>query len=179
MNKRAIILLFVFSGILFLVVSFVAQWGVDMDVFRVIGSCLLSAALGAIVTYGDELLREEIAKRKVSKAYKFSIRPNRDKPSNGLPILIASDIDGCITPPYRDQVNPLQIAKLRAYCQFAANFSKYPPLVFFTGRSQGYVELLAQLLDIVDCSREKSEVQEVPFVIENGAALYLPRTKKQ
>jgi len=44
---------------------------------------------------------------------------------------------------------------------------------FCTGRSQGYVELLAQSLGIVD----RGNI-DLPFVIENGSAIYYPVSKK-
>ncbi|MDR3037037.1 MAG: hypothetical protein LBU31_01310 [Coriobacteriales bacterium] len=107
--------------------------------------------------------------RKVSENYHPRVIPVADKPDK--PRLILSDIDGCITPPLRQEVDPYQLAKLRAYCEFAAKNRDYPQICFFTGRNQGYVELLAQALGMTE------QGADIPFVIENGGALYYPQKK--
>lgn len=90
-----------------------------------------------------------------------------------LPIFIATDIEGCITPQNRGEIDLSKLEKLNAYCQFVKSNSIYPQIVFFTGRSQGYVELLAQCLGMIN-----GMPLDLPCVIENGAALYFPMSKK-
>ena len=82
--------------------------------------------------------------------------------------LILLDIDGCIMPPNRASVD---IDKLKELQSTIKNLDKSYKVTIFTGRSQGYVEFLAQVLHIVDLD------YEVPFVIENGTALYFPKQK--
>ena len=91
-----------------------------------------------------------------------------------LPLLIVADVEGCITPPHRTEVDLQKFQRLRAYCEFVKSEDgrQFPPLVIYTGRSQGYAELLAQSLGMIDSSRD------LPFVIENGMALYFPASKK-
>ena len=90
-----------------------------------------------------------------------------------LPAFIATDVEGCITPPHRAEVNLRKFQRLRTYCEFVRSDAgrRYPPLVIYTGRSQGYVELLAQSLGMIN------ETMDLPFVIENGSALYFPYKK--
>src|SRR5688500_10596975 len=85
---------------------------------------------------------------------------------SGLPLLIASDIEGCITPPDRTEIDLLKFHRLRAYCEFVKANPEFPQIIALTGRSQGYVELLAQSLGMLNSPFD------IPFVIENGAALY-------
>lgn len=104
------------------------------------------------------------------------LRPRVKIVSHGkdLPLLIVADVEGCITPPRRTEVDLQKFRRLRTYCEFvkSGDGRQYPPLVIYTGRSQGYVELLAQSLGMIDDSRD------LPFVIENGTALYYPASKK-
>jgi hydroxymethylpyrimidine pyrophosphatase-like HAD family hydrolase len=109
--------------------------------------------------------------KKILERYAFSVEVIEPRPKD-LPRLLLSDIEGCITPLYRAQVDLVKFSRLRAYCEFVQENRDFPQLVFYTGRSQGYVELLAQSLGILDSARD------LPFVIENGAALYMPRAKK-
>jgi len=89
-----------------------------------------------------------------------------------LPTILASDIEGCITPPYRTEIDLSKFQRLRAYCEFVKLRPEFPQIIVFTGRSQGYVELLAQVLGMLDSPCD------IPFVIENGAALYRPTSMK-
>lgn len=93
-------------------------------------------------------------------------------PKDDLPKLIALDIEGCITPSGRSAVELVRLQRLRAYCDLAIRDPRYPPVVFYTGRSQGYVELLAQELGIINDRRD------LPCVIESGTALYYPYSKR-
>ena len=90
-----------------------------------------------------------------------------------LPIFIATDIEGCVTPQFREEIDLAKLEKLRMYCQFVKKSPQYPQLVFFTGRSQGYVEFLMQSLGMINTAEEW-----LPSVIENGAALYFPKSRK-
>ena len=72
-----------------------------------------------------------------------------------LPYAFAFDIEGCITPPNREEINLRKFQKLRAYCDFIKENNKYPPIIIYTGRSQGYVELLAQSLGMLDCVKSR------------------------
>lgn len=95
-------------------------------------------------------------------------------PKKGLPLLIVADAEGCITPPHRTEVDLRKLQRLRGYCEFAKSEAgrDFPPLIVYTGRPQGYVEMLAQSLGMIDSAFD------LPFVIENGAALYYPAAKK-
>jgi len=94
--------------------------------------------------------------------------------SEKLPLLIVADAEGCITPPHRTEVDLRKFQRLRAYCEFVKSEAgrEFPPLLIYTGRPQGYVEMLAQALSMVDSPLD------LPFVIENGAALYFPASRK-
>lgn len=95
-------------------------------------------------------------------------------PKKKLPLLIVADVEGCITPPHRTEVDLRKLQRLRGYCEFTKSEAgrEFPPLIIYTGRSQGYVEMLAQSLGMIDSAFD------LPFVIENGAALYYPHAKK-
>jgi hydroxymethylpyrimidine pyrophosphatase-like HAD family hydrolase len=82
------------------------------------------------------------------------------------------DIEGCITPSGRQGVELVKLQRLRVYCELARRDPSYPPVVFYTGRSQGYAELLVQELGLVDDARD------LPCVIESGTALYYPNSKR-
>jgi hydroxymethylpyrimidine pyrophosphatase-like HAD family hydrolase len=92
-----------------------------------------------------------------------------------LPLLIVSDAEGCITPPHRTEVDLRKFQRLRAYCEFVKSDAGqgFPPLLIYTGRPQAYVEMLAQALGMID-----NNPLDLPFVIENGAALYFPVSKR-
>ena len=94
------------------------------------------------------------------------------KPTKTYSKVFAIDIDGCIMPPNRSEVDLSKLQKLKDYCHFVRNNPEYPQILIYTGRSQGYVEFLSQVLGFTDCP------YELPFVIENGTALYFPQTKK-
>ena len=87
---------------------------------------------------------------------------------------IGASVDGCITPSDRGSINLRKLAKLRAYFDYKRIHTDMdiPGLIICTGRSQGYIEFLCQSMGIA------SECEDIPFVIENGAAIYYP-VKKQ
>jgi hydroxymethylpyrimidine pyrophosphatase-like HAD family hydrolase len=113
-----------------------------------------------------ESVRKEGRMRLRKKLCKIHIRKDKANPSPHRPMLIATDIEGCVTPHNRTELDLDEIQRLREYCQYAKKHTEYPSIVFFTGRSQGYVEALAQMLDMFE------RPGNLPFVIENGSALY-------
>jgi hypothetical protein len=106
-------------------------------------------------------------------AFQSSINPIPDF-SVTLPILIGTSIEGCLSPTYRDSIDLTRLYKVRAYCDFlkTEKGKEYPPILVCTGRSQGYVELLAQVLGLAE------GCVEIPFIIEMGTALYYPISKR-
>lgn len=122
-------------------------------------------------------LKTRLSERRTEKGIDrfFEAQVRITSPKKKLPLFIATDIEGCLTPPDRAKINLRKFQKLRAYCEFVNSKPgyRYPQIILFTGRSQGYVELLAQSLGMLGDSRP-----DVPFVIENGAALYYPKAKE-
>jgi hydroxymethylpyrimidine pyrophosphatase-like HAD family hydrolase len=108
----------------------------------------------------------------VRKLFEKMVNIDSRSPKRGLPKLIAMDIEGCITPSGRQAVDMVKLQRLRVYCDLTRRDQSYPPVIFYTGRSQGYAELLAQELGIVDDPRD------IPCVIESGTALYYPNSKR-
>jgi len=147
--------------------------GGDSDVVRVfshVGIGMIAYAPIRLLIFGYGWYEDYKKGKSIAKLFRSSVRVV--KSISDMPILFASDIDGCIVPPNRAEVDLVKFARLRRYCEFVKEHKEYPQVIFFTGRSQGYVELLAQSLGMVGSS------VDVPFVIENGAALYLPTAKK-
>jgi HAD superfamily hydrolase (TIGR01484 family) len=83
--------------------------------------------------------------------------------------LLFLDIDGCIMPPNRDEVDLDKLSLLR---ENISKLSKDISISIFTGRSQEYVEFLSQVLGLIH------RKNDIPFVIENGSALYYPKEKR-
>lgn len=110
--------------------------------------------------------------RLMDRAFRSGVRIVSSK--KVLPLLIVADAEGCITPPHRTEVDLRKFQRLRAYCEFVKSEAgqEFPPLLIYTGRPQGYIEMLAQTLSMVDSPLD------LPFVIENGAALYFPVSRK-
>jgi hydroxymethylpyrimidine pyrophosphatase-like HAD family hydrolase len=123
-----------------------------------------------IAIYLKEMLSERATRKSIDAMFTKTIKPTCSK--QDLPAFIAADVEGCITPPNRAQVDLRKFQKLRGYCEFVKLHPEFPPLVVYTGRSQGYVELLAQCLGMLD------NPIDLPFVIENGSALYHPTSKR-
>jgi HAD superfamily hydrolase (TIGR01484 family) len=82
--------------------------------------------------------------------------------------LVLLDIDGCIMPPNRGEADLNKLIALKN----AINSLNNAEISIFTGRSQEYVEFLSQVLGFVN------KETEIPFVIENGSALYYPKQKR-
>jgi HAD superfamily hydrolase (TIGR01484 family) len=116
-------------------------------------------------------VRERRTGRSIERLFQRSVE-RVGPPKADLPLFIAADIEGCITPGDRAEVDLRKFQRLRCYCEFVKANPEYPPLVIFSGRSQGYVELLAQSLGMLNSPLD------LPFVIENGSALYRPTAKR-
>ena len=83
--------------------------------------------------------------------------------------IILLDIDGCIMPPNRSEADLLKLNKLKDYVHQTLKDKSLPKITIYTGRSQEYVEFLSQIIGLVN--------SDIPFVIENGCALYFPMSK--
>lgn len=140
------------------------------EVIEILGIGMAGYAPIQLLIYLKQTRGRRTADEKFAEIFKSSIEvidPKKQRPE-----FIAVDIEGCITPANRRQVDLVKLQRLRCYCEFVKRNTDYPPIVIYTGRSQGYVELLAQSLGMVEGSLE------LPFVIENGSALYYPISKK-
>ncbi|MEW5938206.1 MAG: hypothetical protein AB1750_00975 [Chloroflexota bacterium] len=129
------------------------------------------APIRIIMTLGT-WLRDNRTEATINKLLKSTVRIVSLK--GEMPIFIAVDVEGCLTPPQRSEISLRKFQKIRGYGEFvkSENGKNYPPLVIYTGRSQGYVELLAQSLGLIN------DKFDLPFVIENGSALYFPASKR-
>ncbi|MEH2078805.1 MAG: hypothetical protein V7K89_01955 [Nostoc sp.] len=119
----------------------------------------------------NRVIQDGITSSEFDKICRRSIRTY--EVSGEFPILIGTNVEGCISTAYRGSIDIVKIAKVRAYCDFLKTDkgNKFPPIVICTGRSQGYVELLAQILGLAN------DDLDVPFIIEMGAAVYYPFSK--
>ncbi|MEK7556911.1 MAG: hypothetical protein AAB538_02955, partial [Patescibacteria group bacterium] len=138
-----------------------------------IGFGLTGYAPIRLIMFASVLVTEQ-GRRKVMD-WLFSSPPRTMREAQHLlPKIIASDLEGCITPSGRTELDLRKIQRLRSYCDFLATplGKAFPPVILYTGRSQGYVEFTAQSLGMVKYD------SYIPLVIENGAALYYPHTKK-
>jgi HAD superfamily hydrolase (TIGR01484 family) len=140
--------------------------------FEVLGFSLVGYAPIRVIMNLKDIIENRRASKSIENVFRWKAKEVESK--KDLPIFIAADIEGCITPPHRAQIDLRKFQRLRGYCEFVKSSTsrKYPPIVIFTGRSQGYVELLAQSLGMMD------SYLELPFVIENGSALYYPASKQ-
>ncbi len=135
-----------------------------------IGIALMGYAPIQLLLHLREKWRKLKASRALDRVMQSAVRPVRA--INSLPIFITTDLEGCVTPPNRTAINLRKLQRLRGYCEFVKENRIYPQLIVFTGRSQGYVEFLAQTLNMFESPID------LPFVIENGAALYHVNSKK-
>ena len=136
---------------------------------------LLSLSLitfGAAVSSFAGVLKDHLEEKSTYRPFNCKVKGGDRKKM--LPLFIAVNVGGCITPPDRTEIDLRKFQRLRCYCEHVRknHERKFPPIVIYTGRSQGYVELLAQSLGMVENS------MDLPFVIENGSALYYPASKK-
>lgn len=135
-----------------------------------IGFAMMGYTSIGLIVDAKSYLSERKTRKAINRLFSRSIRIVSEKET--LPIFITTDLEGCITPPYRTKVDLMKLQSLRSYCQFVKTNREFPQLVIFTGRSQGYVEFLVQALDIFNSPHD------LPFVIENGAALYHINARK-
>ncbi|HEX2957168.1 MAG TPA: HAD hydrolase family protein [Chitinispirillaceae bacterium] len=140
-----------------------ANYPLLVKVFESVGLSMVGYGPIRFFLYFISWISEYNTRRSIEKLMKSSVRIISRK---SLPIFIATDVEGCLTPPNRTEIDLRKFQRLRQYCQFVKENHGYPQLVIFTGRSQGYVEFLAQSLNMHNCPRD------LPFVIENGSALY-------
>lgn len=159
-------------GVIAILSSRLFEPGLGRDLSFDIGIGMIGYALIAAVIELPAYLRSRRASRGLRRALTVTVAV-RDG-GKQIPQFVALDVEGCITPRDRAPVDLTHFARLRAYCDWRRDgHENYPPLVIFTGRSQGYVELLSQTFNLID-----GEQGQVPFVIENGSALYTPGVKK-
>jgi hydroxymethylpyrimidine pyrophosphatase-like HAD family hydrolase len=168
-------LLIFLSGLVLVFLANTDTVGAAEGVSRVLETLGLSMAGYApihLLVRAPRLISEWRARRALDEAFEPAVHVV--EPRANLPIFIAADVEGCLTPPQRAVIDLRKFQRVRAYSEFvrADTSGLFPPIVIFTGRSQGYVELLVQALDLMD------PALELPFVIENGCALYLPASRK-
>lgn len=168
-------LLFFVSG---LALIFLAHTGIETAspttslALEVIGFALAGYAPIRLIMSLRTFFSEGWRRRVVDHAFRGEVRIVSHK--KVLPLLIVAGAQGCVTPPFGAEIDLRKFQRLRAYCEFVQSKAgqEFPPLLIYTGRSQGYAEMLAQALGMVD------GLLDLPLVIENGAALYLPVSKK-
>jgi len=166
-------LLILVSGLALVLVAsnqVLAGTGSAASALAAIGFAMAGYAPIRLVLHSAEIVRDRRTGRSIDRLFQSAVRivePNLD-----LPLFIAADIEGCITPANRGEVDLRRFQRLRGYSEFVKRNPEYPQLVIFSGRSQGYVELLAQALGMLNSPLD------LPFVIENGSALYLPTSKR-
>ncbi len=77
-------------------------------------------------------------------------------------MILVSDVDGCLTP---GRFQPLDLSAAALLKDFIKENNVF--LILASGRSQAYMECLAQILDI-----------NTPYICENGAAVFSPQSGK-
>lgn len=144
----------------------VARW------FYIFGIGLIGLGIGPLVRTIIEWYQNYANKKSLNNILRRLVKIK--EPKKKKPIMFLIDIEGCITPPKRDIIDLSRLARLRAYCEFVKSSSgeHFPPIVIITGRSQGYVECLSQCLSLINPDFD------LPFIIENGTALYYPAAKR-
>lgn len=163
------------SGLIFVLISTSLSPESNKElipIVKIIGTGLLGYFSVQLAINLVTWVGEAADKKRLQNVFKSQVRTKGELRDDGLPILIATDIEGCITPPNRAEINLPKLQRLRSYVEFTRANSQFPRIVIFTGRSQGYVELLAQTIGLLSFDTD------VPCVIENGAALYFPGSKK-
>jgi hydroxymethylpyrimidine pyrophosphatase-like HAD family hydrolase len=142
------------------------------NVVRIVGTGLIGYFSVQIFMNVVAWVNEERNKKSIHELFKSQVYLKSKFNRDDLPLFVLTDIEGCITPPNRSEISLEKLQRLRSYMEFTQANSRFPRLVIYTGRSQGYVELLAQSLGMLSFDTE------VPCIIENGAALYFPGVKK-
>lgn len=158
-----------FIGVAFILLANTDAFsGASKRVVEGIGLAVMGYAPIRLLVATPGLYRARRTKRRLDGLFEPTVRVVA--PRVAFPIFIATDVEGCLTPPYRSPLDLRKFQRLRSYSDFARQNREqgYPPIVVFTGRSQGYVELLVQALGIIDLELD------LPSVIENGCGLYFP-----
>ncbi len=96
---------------------------------------------------------------------------------DGKPIrLVASDVEGCITPALRTKLNLYGTCLIQSYSEAvnrtAGKEDALPPIILVTGRAASYTELVYQATGAF------GNGFNIPSVTENGAVFYDPNKKK-
>ena len=168
-NSLSIDLLILVSGLALILLantSIATPSTMASKALETIGLAMAGYAPIKMLLYIGGRFSERRTKKSIDRLFRSAVKIVSTK--SELPIIIASDVEGCITPPYRTEVDLRKFQRLRTYCEFVKTNPEFPQIIIFTGRSQGYVELLAQSLGMLNSPFD------IPFVIENGAALYRP-----
>jgi hypothetical protein len=171
---------FLLQGAFFAVGAFaVALSSVLNPIAPPLGAILAKAGIGlvgyssiSLVGVTNRAIQGNRTTSRIDKLFQDSI--SLYQPSGEIPALIGTNIEGCISTAHRGAIDLRKLFQMRAYCNFLKTDEgkEYPPIVICTGRSQGYVELLAQTLGLSD------DGLDLPFIIEMGAALYYPSSKR-
>lgn len=144
-----------------------------------LGAILSKAGIGLVgyssinlIGVTSRIIQDGRTSSKIDKLFEESV--GLYKLAGEIPSLIGANVEGCISDVYRGTVDLRKLFQVRAYYNFLKTDEgkKYPPLIICTGRSQGYVELLAQILGLTN------DGLDLPFIIEMGAALYYPSSKR-
>ena len=170
-NARTLLLLTLAAVALIHVTGAQTNMSPTFRTLQALGAGILGFA-GVEATFGGIALARRLAARGIVN---LALRGRVDTSTypRVMPSFFAVDIAGCITPANRDEIDLGRLSRVAAYTAFIRDKPDYPPIVLFTGRSQGYVEILCQLLRLVE-----TYSLDVPHVIENGSALYYPRAKR-
>jgi hydroxymethylpyrimidine pyrophosphatase-like HAD family hydrolase len=165
-----------FIGITFILLANTDAFsGASQRVVEGIGLAIMGYAPIRLIVAIPELYRVRRTKRRLDDDYAPTVQVvAAPEAPESLPVFIATDIEGCLTPPHRSPLDLRKFQRVRSYSDFARDNREqgYPPLVLFTGRSQGYVELLVQALGMIDPNLD------LPSVIENGCGLYFPASRQ-
>ena len=166
-------------GLAALSVAFASELSADLETLLVNGGFMGVGAGGFFLAVSlvrgvlNWIVGAIISRDLCKLVYPLQLTPDQER---DLPFLIATNISGCVTPGDRSNIDWHKFMLLKAYCQFAASAAGRgrPPLVFFTGRSEGYAELLSEFLGLAGDGGE----DHLPLVIENGCALFFPRDRR-
>ena len=170
LTRNLLILAFGFVFILLSQVDPISQSRIGAGVLAAIGIAMVGYAPIQLFVYFQYLVGDKRRERAIDDAMRASVRRQVDKTE--LPTFFAIDISGLITPSNREEIDLRRLQRLKAYCSFVKTHPQFPPIVLFTGRSQGYVELLVQSLGMLNMPLD------LPHIIENGSAFYRATAKR-
>jgi len=135
-----------------------------------IGFALAGYSPLRLAIFFGEYLTKRNTEASIERFFRSTVKVTSAK--EHLPLLFAIDISGCISPSDRSVIELRKLQRLRGYCNFVRANPEFPKIVFYTGRSQGYLEFLVQSLGMI------SNPFDIPHIIENGAALYYAVSKR-